>query len=326
MQFSLTPQTLSQMDNVPLQYTGRALDSLDRMGEADQLSLADLANLNEHNAAMRPMLQQHQGLQNQSLEALIPGQRAQSNMSVRKDTNENLFNADTIEGLTRKHGIEKMNDYAGQLSGIGSLMLGAAAQVTNAPLGGTMAAKQMFQQAGIGDKWHPEWDNLDPKQLAERLSSIGNEFVTSGSKAQQALQTTQLKNDMALEKERQRGQIAIQVAAMNAASRERISAMMAQLKVAFRKETAEQLQTALQRELMATDPTDVAHTTFLRNKINELQHDIVATRTQPGVTPKVDADGKIIIDNKQQPNPERGASSLPSNVTTSGWNSPPGKN
>ena len=314
MQFSLTPQTLAQMDNVPLQYTGRALDSLDRMGTADQMSLAELQNLNEHNAAMRPMLQTQQGLQNQSLEALLPGQRAQSSMSVRKNANEDLFNADTIASLTRKHGIEKMNDYAGQLSGIGSLMLGAAAQVQNAPLGGHMAAKQMFQQAGIEDKWHPEWDNLPPKQLAERLASIGNEFVTSGSKAQSALQSAQLKGDMALERQRVATEGQVRAAQIRADAMANLARMKFEFQSTHTKENIENYMTRLMR--LRAGENDSQIIAQINSQLAEAQQRLENSKTQPGIAPNMQ-NGKATIGNKKEPVAPAGK--LPDGVSQSNW-------
>lgn len=298
MQFSLTPQTLAQMDNVPLQYTGRALDSLDRMGQADQLGLEDLGNLNEHNAAMRPMLQQQQGLQNASLSVQIPGQAADAQMRARKNANEDLLNDDNIRSMREKLGDDRLSHHINQMSGLGSLMLGAAEQVWSAPLGGTMAAKQMFADAGLSDKWHPEWDNLPPDQLAMRLNQAGQQLATTGSKAQQALQAAQLKGDMALERTRMDAENKYRIAAMQDATKRDLAHAMLQWKTSFNKQTTDQYIANLTMRMNAE--SDPAMKQEYNQQIRYLQGVLERIKTQPGATFAIGADGNIGLVNRKE--------------------------
>ena len=298
MQFSLTPQTLSQMDNVPLQYTGRALDSLDRMGEADQLSLADLANLNEHNAAMRPMLQQQQGLQNASLAVQIPGQAADAQMRSRKNANEELLNPEAVASMREKYGDDKLAHHINQLTGMGSLMLAAAAEVSSAPLGGHMAARQMFEQAGLGDKWHPEWDNLRPDQLAQRLNQAGQELVMTGNKAQSLLQSTQMKNDTALERQRIASAAQIQAAQIRADAMANLARMKFEFQSTHTKENIENYMTRLMR--LRAGETDQQVIAQINSQLAEAQQRLENAKTQPGIAPTVQ-NGQINIGNKKDP-------------------------
>lgn len=297
MQFSLTPQTLAQMDNVPLQYTGRALASLDRMGEADQLSLQELANLNEHNVAMRPLLQQHQGLSNESLSAQIPGQIANSQIFARKNANEDLLNEATIKSLRAKHSDEDLTHYINQMAGLGSIMLGAADIVGNAPIGGTMAAKRMFAEAGLQDKWHPEWDDLSPGQLAIRLNNAGQELTMTGSRAQQALQSAQLKGDMALERTRLQEANKAQIAAAQDATKRALAEAMLHWKSQFNKQSTDQLIARLAMNMnIETDPVLKAE---YDKQIRYLQGVQERMKTQPGATFAIGSDGQLTIVNKK---------------------------
>lgn len=316
MQFSLTPQTLAQMDNVPLQYTGRALDSLDRMGEADQMSLADLANLNEHNAAMRPMLQTQQELQNSSLATRIPGEAADAQMRIRKNANEEALNPQALEAMREKYGDDKLAHHINQLTGTGSLMLAAAAEVASAPLGGHMAARQMFEQAGLGNKWHPEWDNLRPDQLAQRLKQAGQELVMTGSKAQQLLQANQLKGDVALEKQRIASQGVIDAARIRAEAMANLQRMKLEFQVSHTKESLDNYTTRLMR--LRTTETDPNVLQQINADLAEATQRAQQMRTQPGIAPTVGAGGQIDLTNKQQPvQPSRGG--LPADVSKSNW-------
>lgn len=298
MQFSLTPQTLAQMDNVPLQYTGRALDSLDRMGQADQLTLEDLANLNQHNAAMRPMLQEHQGLSNASLAVQIPGQAADAQIRARKNANEDLLNDDNIRSMRSKYKDEELTHHINQMSGLGSLMMGAAEQAWSAPLGGTLAAKQMFKDAGLENRWQPEWDNLRTDQLAMKLHEAGQQLVMTGSRAQQALQSAQLKGDMALERTRIQEANKSQIAAMQDATKRALAHDMMHWKTQFKVSTDQLIASLAMRMNAAQDPKLKEEYNRQIRYLQDVQEKI---RTKPGATFAVGEDGKIhIVNSKEQ--------------------------
>ena len=322
MQFSLTPQTLAQMDNVPLQYTGMALDSLDRMKAADQTGLADLENLNAHNAAMRPMLQEHQGLQNASMAVRIPGEAADAQMRARKNANEELLNPESIKAMREKFGADTLNHHINQLTGMGSLMMAAASQISAAPVGGTMAAKQMFMQAGLGDKWHPEWDNLRPDQLAQRLNQGGQELVMTGNKAQQMLQSQQVKGDYAMRKAELEAASRERIAAENRASREALAQMHLAWKTSFNKQSTDQYLSQLMSKLSVTE--DPKLRADISAQIEYVKNILRDTRMQEGVTGRIDSEGKLILTNKRAPVTPPGtdgttAPALPKDVTKSNW-------
>ena len=319
MQFSLTPQTLAQMDNVPLQYTGMALDSLDRMKAADQTGLADLENLNAHNAAMRPMLQEHQGLQNASMAVRIPGEAADAQMRARKNANEELLNPESIKAMREKFGADSLNHHISQLTGVGSLMMAAASQISAAPVGGTMAAKQMFMQAGLGDKWHPEWDNLRPDQLAQRLNQGGQELVMTGSKAQQMLQKQEMQGHITMERTRLETENKLRIAAMQDATKRDLAMAHLQWKSQFNKQSTDQYIAQLM--LRKNSETDPAIKAQLDDQIRYAQGVLEKIKTQPGVTASIGSDGQIQFVNKKDQTGSGGstAPSLPKGTTTSNW-------
>lgn len=195
MQFSATPQTLAQLDQVPLYKFGTALNMLDNMQSADQQNLADLPNSIAHEQAMRPLREQQLDIGNQQGLAQLPGMKAQASMQVRKNQEEDLFTPERHAEFYAKHGAEKMKQYAQQLTDTGTVALNAASVAAKLPIGGNMAARDIFKQAGI--QWHPEWDNLPREQLVQRLQDLGQEMTTNGSKSQQMIAQMDMKAQIA---------------------------------------------------------------------------------------------------------------------------------
>jgi hypothetical protein len=195
MQFSATPQTLAQLDQVPLYKFGTALNMLDNMQSADQQNLADLPNSIAHNQAMRPLQEQQLDVQNQQGLAQLPGMRARSSMEQRKNQEEDLFTPERHAEFYAKHGAEKMKQFAQQLTDSGTVALNAASIAAQLPIGGTQAAKDMFKKAGVA--WHPEWDFIPREQLVQRLQNLGEEMTTNGSKSQALITQMQMKADIA---------------------------------------------------------------------------------------------------------------------------------
>jgi DNA-binding transcriptional regulator YiaG len=266
MQFNATPQTLAQLDQVPLYKFGTALNMLDNMQSADQQTLADLPNSIAHEQAMRPMRQEQLSIGNQQGLAQLPGMRAQSSMQQRKNQEEDLFTPERHAEFYAKHGAEKMKQYASQLVDSGTVALSAASMAAKLPIGGTNAAKQMFAEANV--KWHPEWDNLPVPQLVERLQDLGQEMSTNGAKSQTMIAQMQMKDEIARKTEEERTRRALEVEAMRQRMKLQISELVTTAKSSNNKETMQQAWTRLQAELRGT--SDPALQQYLSEKIQEV--------------------------------------------------------
>lgn len=252
MQFSATPQTLAQLDQVPLYKFGTALNMINDMQSADQQNLADLPSSIAHEQAMRPLREQQLSIGNEQGLAQLPGLRATASMQQRKNQEEDLFTPERHAEFYAKHGAEKMKQFAQQLTDSGTVALNAAALAAKLPIGGTQAAKQMFEEAGV--RWHPEWDRLPTPQLVQRLQDLGQEMTTNGSKSQSMIAQMDMKAQIAaanaqaaLEKER------MGIDAGKYAKAQRQSLAISLLGSKSAKQTAEIYATASAQALKAGD-------------------------------------------------------------------------
>lgn len=266
MQFNVTPRTLQELDQVPLYKFITGLQTVDNMQNADQQTLADLPDSIAHQQAMRPMQQEQMRLGNEATLAQLPGMRAQSSMQQRKDSDENLFTPERHAEFYAKHGAEKMKQFAQQLTDTGTVALNAASVAAKLPIGGTLAARDIFKQAGI--QWHPEWDNLPQPQLVQRLQELGQEMSTNGGKSQQMIAQMDMKAQIAQQVERERTERALAVEAMRQQMKLRVSEMVAAAKASNSKETMQQAWVRLQGELR--NSSDPATQQYLTEKINEV--------------------------------------------------------
>ena len=285
MQFNATPQTLAQLDQVPLYKFGTALNMLDNMQSADQQTLADLPNLIAHQQAMRPMQQEQLGIQNQQGLAQLPGMRAQSSIQQRKNQEEDLFTPERHAEFYAKHGAEKMKQFASQLTDSGTVALNAASIAAKLPIGGTNAAKQMFADSGV--KWHPEWDNLPVPQLVERLQDLGQEMSTNGAKSQTMIAQMQMKDEIARKTEEERTRRALEVEAMRQRMKLQISQITTAALATKNKENMQQAWTRLQNELRGT--TDPEMQQYLSSKIQEVftAMERLQVNNKPTISPSV---------------------------------------
>lgn len=81
----VTPQSLSQLGNVPLYATLDAARWLREGQQADAQGLADLSSMYQHQQAMRPLEREKTRLSNETTLAQLPGFQADSSMKQRKN-------------------------------------------------------------------------------------------------------------------------------------------------------------------------------------------------------------------------------------------------
>ncbi len=92
MNFQMTPQSLGALNQVPIDMTLQALDWQQRAQQADQMTLAEIAAANQRAAQKHVMDQKTSQLNLDTGLAQLPGIRAQSDITARKNKmEEELF-------------------------------------------------------------------------------------------------------------------------------------------------------------------------------------------------------------------------------------------
>jgi hypothetical protein len=84
MNFQMTPQSLGQLNSVPIDMTLQALDWQQRAEKADQMSLAEIAAQNQRAAESHKLAQETGRLNNETTLAQLPGIRATSTLNQQK--------------------------------------------------------------------------------------------------------------------------------------------------------------------------------------------------------------------------------------------------
>jgi hypothetical protein len=176
----------------------QAADQLPMRNKYAQGQLTAQQQDNDLAAQMNPLKVQRSGLDNLSLGMQIPGQAAQSDMLMRKNSNEASVNDSHIQSVLSSYKSQLTKDHVDQMGNVGSAMLGMAENVWSNPVGSAQRAKSQFDKLGIGDMWNPKWDTLPPDQLAMQLSEAGKGIRGAVPKLYDALATAGAKGDAAL--------------------------------------------------------------------------------------------------------------------------------
>jgi hypothetical protein len=200
---------------------------------AQELGLRQIADERAHNKAtleqlMQSMQQKGQmfpeelrarQLGNQATEAQLPGLQAQSSLSQDKASLSRNTMAQQLEEAFAKHKgnmsdaqVKELTN-AGQRYGQVGAMLGAIPGPARAS-----AAKQL-----LGDLYRPEFDQYNPNDLADTVSTLGQWMTETGSKFQ--LQSQKSDTARALEAEKTRR--ALELQQMKNASNERLGQLRA---------------------------------------------------------------------------------------------------
>jgi hypothetical protein len=110
MQFNMNPQSLAQLNNVPIDMTLESMDWLRNARQSDSAGLQDMMGQYAHEAATRPLKQQQMQLANDTTLAQLPGVKAQSGMLERKNKMEaGTFDAD-MQAKLRKLAMDAADD------------------------------------------------------------------------------------------------------------------------------------------------------------------------------------------------------------------------
>lgn len=262
-----SPSLSSMMEGLPYQPLNY-LDEQQRLQEANVMSLEDLPNAYAHENAMRPLRQQQMQLGNDTTLSQLPGVRAQASMLGRKDRMEEAQEPFDIKAMTGKYSSQELERHTKDLSNFGTLLGQSAALIKANPLGGSMAAKQMFQQAGKQGLWNPQWDSLNPVELAKVLEQAGTGIMSTSNKvflelqkasAQEAMKTRllELKHENDMEKLR-----------TSTAAKEKVRNFAA---VLDKKTKASDKLSTIQIELAKTSPDDPSYT-----MLKELENQMIS--------------------------------------------------
>ena len=238
-----TLNDLSNFSKVPLALTGDALASVDRGNQADQSNLADLFSQNQHMQNMRPMQEQQQDLSNQGLQAGLPGIVANSAIAQRNNSNAEILTPEVLAAAHSKHTKEENQNVVDRMHNLGQTMQQASAIIRTNPINGIPIAKRMFQQAGHGDMWNNDWENIQGNGglgVANELETTGKKIQESGDRFSQALGTQQLKVDSARALQESRLQATMDQVRARITSAEKIHQETMANKKELSKETAQQ--------------------------------------------------------------------------------------
>lgn len=194
------PGFLAKLNDIPTDMTLEGMEQFRRLQGADQLLQDTNQQAYDMTAEQRPYRLAQLDMANQTAKAQLPGIAAQADLT-RTQAEQGRLNLEEqralqlpkMESMLAKYGYEKTRAYLDQVAAMGPLMRSAAEQVWSNPVGGRLAAREMFEKAGQGSMWSPAWDNLPPDQLAMALFNHGRAIQESSDKYTQALDTQDAK-------------------------------------------------------------------------------------------------------------------------------------
>ena len=193
MQYQQTFGGLQDMYNMPVAMMPQAMSLANQQQDADALTSQDNQRQFAYDQANDPLKLQRSGLDNQLLQAQIPGQQALSNMHVRKDQNEASTNDAYIKDVLGKYKADDVKRQVSDLENLGQIALSHSETSMMEPFGAAARVKQAFVDAGHGDLWQPEWDNLPVGQLALKLRDFGTRVQQHTAAYSRALDQADMK-------------------------------------------------------------------------------------------------------------------------------------
>ncbi len=186
MQYQQTPQGLETLYNLPTAAQPQGLALLSQQQDADALTAQDNQRQFAYDTANDPMKLRKSGLESDTLAAQLPGHVALSNMHVRKDANEGVVNDAAIKDILGKYKSEDLKRHVADMENLGQVALQHYQGAYMNPFGAAARAKQSFVDAGHGDMWNDDWNDLPVGQLAAKLKDFGSgiqEHTNAFSKA-----------------------------------------------------------------------------------------------------------------------------------------------
>jgi hypothetical protein len=203
---NVTPQTLSNLGNVPLGMTLEAQNGVAQAQQADNQQYQDLPGMIAHEQAMRPLREQQAQIGNDTSLAQLPGIRAQAETQQRNNREGGLLSDAHVKDLLSKYSADDLQRQADGGLAHGQMAMQAAAAINANPVGGIPAAREMMQSSGL---WDPSWDTMNPQQLSKKLQQYGEAVATSSQKVQLAIRQNEarLQREAQMEEIKQRGRM-----------------------------------------------------------------------------------------------------------------------
>lgn len=203
MQYQQTPQGLASMFNADVSNGGGSIASTPSMMQmlgnqqyADQMTQQDQARQLSYDTANDPLKLQRSSLDNQTLQAHLPGIQADSAIKQRTNSNAAATNDQLLQSMRDKFTNEEINSHVENAASAGTLMSQLAVDARNNPLGAKDRVRQALIANGHGDAWNSDWSGADvaPGQFAKELDDYGRQMQETSSALRSKMQVQDLKN------------------------------------------------------------------------------------------------------------------------------------
>lgn len=203
MQYQQTPQGLASMFDAnvsngggSIAYTPSMMQMLGNQQYADQMTQQDQARQLDFDTQNDPLKLARSSLDNQTLQAHLPGIQADSAIKQRTNSNAAATNDQLLQSMRDKFTNEQINSHVENAASAGTLMSQLAVDARNNPLGAKDRVRQALIANGHGDAWHPDWSGADvaPGQFAKELDDYGRQMQETSSALRSKMQVQDLKN------------------------------------------------------------------------------------------------------------------------------------
>lgn len=181
--------------------------------------LASLLQRTQQQGEMHPLEMQQRRLGNQMQEAQLPGVQAQSSISQDKASLSRSTLPQQLEEAFAKHRTSMSDAQVKELSNAGQRYSQVGALLGTIPGPARAAAAKQL----LGDLYRPEFEQYNPNDLADTVSTIGDWMTKAGSKFQLQAAGLDQKSDTARALEAERTKRALEVQRLKNETNERIA-------------------------------------------------------------------------------------------------------
>jgi len=195
---------------------------LQQFAQEKQRRDADLASLlqrSQQQAEMHPLEMQQRRLSNQMQEAQLPGVQAQSSLTQDKASISRNTLPQQLEEAFTKHRSNMSDAQVKELANAGQRYSQVGALLGTIPGPARAAAAKQL----LGDLYRPEFEQYNPNDLADTVSTIGDWMTKAGSKFQLQAAGLDQKSDTARALEAERTKRALEVQRLKNEANERIA-------------------------------------------------------------------------------------------------------
>lgn len=212
MQYQQTPQGLASMFDSNVANGGGSIAAapslmglLTQQQNADQMTQQDQSRQLQYDTANDPLKLAKSSLDNQTLQAELPGHVADSSIrGVAADKAKSLSAADIKDALGQ-FDTKAIQRHVTDASSAGDLLAQAAQGAIANPLGAKDRVKASLMSNGLGHMWNEDWDDprVTPGQFALELHQYGTGLQDVSAKFHQQMQLADQKGELAIERQRE---------------------------------------------------------------------------------------------------------------------------